>query len=118
MDGKLEIRLLDTNNVLVSLPNKLGYERIARACSASFAKMVGFDPDRIEDLKTAVAEACINAMQHGNKGRKDARVVVKMNFNDDTFTVSVLDQGDGMPEVPRFPDIVRIIENQEPTPSG
>jgi anti-sigma regulatory factor (Ser/Thr protein kinase) len=73
VDGELEIRLLDNNHVFISLPNKLGYERIARACSASFAEIVGFPRDRIEDLKTAVAEACINAMQHGNKGRSDAR---------------------------------------------
>jgi len=26
---------------------------------------MGFSEDRIEDLKTAVAEACINAMEHG-----------------------------------------------------
>jgi len=77
--------------------------------------MVGFVPERIEDLKSAVAEACVNAMQHGNKGRPEARVVVNMNFRDDTFIVSVMDQGDGMPEVPQFPGIVRIIEEKEPT---
>jgi serine/threonine-protein kinase RsbW len=77
--------------------------------------MVGFAPERIEDLKSAVAEACINAMQHGNKGRSEARVVVHMNFKEDTFSVSVMDQGNGIPEVPEYPGIVRIIENQEST---
>ncbi|NIM99920.1 MAG: ATP-binding protein, partial [candidate division Zixibacteria bacterium] len=91
------------------------YERIAMACSASFARMIGFVPERIEDLKSAVAEACVNAMQHGNKWRPEARVVVNMNFRDDTFIVSVMDQGDGMPEVPEFPGIVRIIEEEEST---
>ena len=109
------VRELDERTVEVSLPNKVGYERIAMACCASFAGMIGFVPERIEDLKSAVAEACINAMQHGNKWRPEARVVVNMNFRDDTFTVSVMDQGDGMPEVPEFPGIVRIIEEEEPT---
>ena len=109
------VRMLDGQTIEVSLPNKLGYERIAMACSATFARMVGFVPERIEDLKSAVAEACVNAMQHGNKGRPEARVVVNMNFRDDTFIVSVMDQGDGMPEVPQFPGIVRIIEEEEPT---
>ena len=31
------------------------------------AKLMGFSDDRIEDLKTAVAEACINAIEHGNQ---------------------------------------------------
>jgi len=77
--------------------------------------MIGFVPERIEDLKSAVAEACINAMQHGNKWRPEARVVVNMNFRDDTFIVSVMDEGDGMPEVPEYPGIVRIIEEEKPT---
>ena len=108
-------RRLDEPTVEISLPNRVGYERIAMACSASFARMIGFAPERIEDLKSAVAEACINAMQHGNKWRPEARVVVNMNFRDDTFIVSVMDQGGGMPEVPEFPGIVRIIEEDEPT---
>ena len=35
-------RMLDERTVEVSLPNKLGYERIAMQCAASFAKIVGF----------------------------------------------------------------------------
>ncbi|HEA68411.1 MAG TPA: ATP-binding protein [Desulfobacterales bacterium] len=115
MDEKIELRLLDKQKVQISLPNLIGHERIAMACSATLARMVGFVPERIEDLKSAVGEACVNAMQHGNKGRPEARVVVNMNFRDDTFIVSVMDQGDGMPAVPQFPGIVRIIEEEEPT---
>jgi serine/threonine-protein kinase RsbW len=113
-EGKM-FRMVDGQTIEVSLPNRLGYERIAMACSATFARMVGFVPERIEDLKSAVAEACVNATQHGNKGRAEARVVVNMNFRDDTFIVSVMDQGDGMPEVPQFPGIVRIIEEKKST---
>jgi serine/threonine-protein kinase RsbW len=109
--------MLDDQTVEVSLPNKLGYERIAMECSASFAKMVGFVPARIEDLKTAVSEACLNAIEHGNKGRPDARVVVTMNYKDDAFSVSVIDEGAGMPKLPKEPDIVQKIEKLE-TPRG
>ena len=70
------VRRLNSHAVEVSLPSKLGYERIAMDCSASFAKMAGFAQDRIEDLKTAVAEACLNAIEHGNKGNPDTRVLV------------------------------------------
>jgi serine/threonine-protein kinase RsbW len=107
------IRMLDERTVEVSLPNRLGYERIAMECSASFAKMVGFIPERIEDLKTAVSEACLNAIEHGNKGRPDARVVVTMNYEDDAFNVSVMDEGDGMPEQPKEPEIEQKIEKLE-----
>ncbi len=111
------IRRLDKNTIEVSLPNKLGYERVAMACSASFAKIVGFLPDRIEDLKTAVSEACLNAMEHGNLNRPDKRVLVSMNYKDHVFSISVMDQGEGMdetPEIPKKPDIEKKIERLEP----
>ena len=114
------IRRLDKNTIEISLPNKLGYERVAMACSASFAKIVGFLPDRIEDLKTAVSEACLNAMEHGNLNRPDKRVLVSMNYKDHVFSVSVRDEGEGMretPEIPEIQDIEKKIESLE-TPRG
>ena len=111
------IRMLDEKTVEVSLPSRLGYERIAMECSASFAKIVGLMQERIEDLKTAVSEACLNAMEHGNKGRPEARVIVSMNFDENAFSVSVLDEGIGMEDLPKDPNIDHKIEGLE-TPRG
>jgi serine/threonine-protein kinase RsbW len=104
----------DGCTVELVLSNQIGYERIAMACSASFAKMFDCPADRIEDLKTVVAEAAMNAMQHGNRGRPDARVIVYMNFEDNAINVSVLDEGDGINELPPTPDIERIINELDP----
>jgi len=101
------------STVEITLTNQIGYERIAMACSASFAEMFGFPKDRIEDLKTIVAEASINAMQHGNKGRTDAKVLVSMIYQKDTIRVWVTDEGDGIKERPPSPDIEKIIEKEE-----
>jgi serine/threonine-protein kinase RsbW len=101
------------STVEIILTSQIGYERIAMACSASFAEMFGFPKDRIEDLKTIVAEASINAMQHGNKGRVDAKVIVSMLYQDDTIRVWVTDEGDGIKERPPDPDIEKIIEADE-----
>ena len=111
------IRRLNNRSVEVSLPSRLGYERIAMDCSASFAKMVGFAPERVEDLKTAVAEACLNAIEHGNKSHPDTRVLVTMNFKDDRFSVSVKDGGNGIPRLPKDKAVMRSIEKLEP-PKG
>ena len=104
----------DARTIEVILPNQIGYERIAMASSASFAKMFGFSPARIEDLKTAVAEAAVNAMQHGNKGRADARVSIRMNLENDTMYVTVTDDGEGIKKIYPKPDIDRIIDNLDP----
>jgi serine/threonine-protein kinase RsbW len=111
------VRKLNNHSVEVSLPSRLGYERIAMDCSASFAKMAGFARERIEDLKTAVAEACLNAIEHGNKGHPDTRVLVTMNFKDDRFSVCVKDNGTGIPRIPRDQTVMRRIKNLEP-PKG
>lgn len=101
---------MDDQTIEINLPSKIGYERVAMASSAALARLGGLDAARIEDLKSAVAEACINAMQHGNKWRPEARVVVSLNLSDDRFTVSVTDQGNGVPDVPEYPGIMKIIE--------
>lgn len=111
------VRKLNSHAVEVSLPSRLGYERIAMDCSATFAKMAGFAQDRIEDIKTAVAEACLNAIEHGNKDHPDTRVQVTMNFVDDRFSVSVKDNGNGMPPLPKDKAVMQSIEKLEP-PKG
>ena len=106
--------MLDDQTVELNLPSKLGYERIAIGGLAAFAKSVGFSSPRVEDLKTSVAEACINAMVHGNKGKPEARVLVTAKFQDDVLWISVFDEGNGLKAKLKDPDIDRIIENLDP----
>jgi serine/threonine-protein kinase RsbW len=113
-ESRENIYMLDEQTVEINLPNKLGLERLVMGSVAALAKSVGFGPSRVEDLKTAVAEACINAVQHGNKDRPRARVIVTMNFKDNVFTVSVHDEGEGLKSEPKDPDIVRILDNLDP----
>ena len=105
---------LNDRTVKLVLPNTVGYERIAMASLASFAKMYGFAPGRIEDLKTVVAEAAINAMEHGNRGRPDAVVNIAFDFCDDAIQIMVADQGNGIKEVLPQPDIERIVHEIDP----
>jgi acyl-homoserine lactone acylase PvdQ len=97
---------MSTNNnkhVEIVLANQLGFEKIAVACSASFAQLFGLAQDRIEDLKTVVGEAFSNAMQHGNKGRSDAKVTISLaDWND---SLSIIPTGNcGVPASPYYCD--------------
>ena len=111
------ITKLNQHQVEVVLTNELGYERIAMDSSASFAKIFGCPADRIEDLKTVVAEAAMNAIQHGNRGRANAKVTIFLDFKDDTINVAVIDEGNGIEEFPPNPDIAKMIDNSDP-PNG
>ena len=105
---------LEEQIIEITLPNQVGYERIAMASAATFAKMLGLAPERIEDLKTIVAEASINAMQHGNKDRPDARVTVSMMLKSNTIHVAVADQGKGFSAFLPDPNIERIVNELDP----
>lgn len=107
-------RMQDERAVEISIPNRMGYEKIAMACAASYAKVLGFRQERIEDLKTAVSEACINAIEHGNLDREDAKVVIRLSAGDSALTVWVVDEGNGLSSVPPEPSIDRKVNNQEP----
>ena len=78
------------------LPTVLGSEKIAMEEVSKIAKSMGFNKDRIEDLKTVIAEACINAMEHGNKFDQNAIVGVVLAANDNSLTILVRDQGNGI----------------------
>ena len=105
---------LNERVVKLILPSTIGYERIAMSSLASFAAMCDFPPERIEDLKTVVAEAAINAMQHGNKWRPDTEVQIVFNFFNGAIQLLVTDEGDGIRDAPPDPDIDRIVNELDP----
>jgi serine/threonine-protein kinase RsbW len=91
--------------VEVRLPSRLGYEKVAMHTAASVAQLMGFRQDRIDDLKTAVAEACINAIEHGNHLNESRTVGVTLSSVSDGLEVKVIDSGFGLDHVPPPPDI-------------
>jgi serine/threonine-protein kinase RsbW len=78
------------------LPNILGAEKEAIKKAVIIAENLGFARDRIEDLKTALAEACINAIEHGNKFDQNKKVRVTLAANNKSLEVIVHDEGEGI----------------------
>ena len=105
-----------TTAVEVRLPSRMGFEKVAMATAASVAKLVGFHEDRVEDLKTAVAEACINAIEHGNRLNEKLSVGVVLSAGEDWLEVKVIDDGKGLSKQPGKldkPDIDRKMHGEE-----
>jgi serine/threonine-protein kinase RsbW len=105
----------EANSTIVELrlPTHLGYEKVAMSTAASLAKLRGFPEDRIEDLKTAVAEACINAIEHGNRLNEKLSVGVVLRAEPDSIEVKVIDDGSGIKKQPAKPDIDRKMHGEE-----
>ena len=88
-DAKAAAAKAKTTTVELRLPSRMGYEKVAMSTAASVAKLMGFREDRIEDLKTAVAEACINAIEHGNRLNEKLSVGVVLSAGEDELEVKV-----------------------------
>jgi len=102
-----------STTVEVRLPSRMGYEKVAMGTASAMAKLIGFPPDRIEDLKTAVAEACINAIEHGNRLNEKLSVGVVLSAGADELEVKVIDDGTGIKSQPAKPDIDRKMHGEE-----
>ncbi|HLK72054.1 MAG TPA: ATP-binding protein [Streptosporangiaceae bacterium] len=79
------------------LPSEPGNERLALARVAECVRGLGLPDGRLEKLKTAVAEATMNAIEHGNQNRAEIPVEVEVTQNGDEIVVAISDQG-GAPE--------------------
>ncbi|MBX3060246.1 MAG: SpoIIE family protein phosphatase [Anaerolineae bacterium] len=93
-----------TSHFSFEIPSEPGNERLAMT---KVAEIVGdaLPSSRLEKLKTAVAEATMNAMEHGNKYDEDKPVVIEVALSETaastgsgrTITVRITDQGGGKP---------------------
>src|SRR6202007_3454468 len=100
-------------SVEIRLPPRLGFEKVAMGTAASVAKLMGFPDARIEDLKTALAEACINAIEHGNRLDSNLCVGVILSASDEGLEVKVMDTGSGIAKAPSKPDIDRKMHGEK-----
>jgi hypothetical protein len=75
------------------LTSRAGNERIAVEKVVSLASQWGMQERSLDRVKTAVAEAVMNAMEHGNQYRTDLPVDVEVQIDDENFIVIIRDHG-------------------------
>lgn len=105
------------NKLTVVIPSQLGYEKKAMEKAAQVARDMGFSEDRVNDLKTAVAEACINAMEHGNDLDDSTCIGITLTPGSSTLEVSISDEGNGLKDV-TAPSMEDKIEGKDPSKRG
>ncbi len=109
-----EFRLVDE----FTIPSEPGNERTALRLVATAVADLGLSPRRIDQLKTAVAEATMNAMEHGNHYRTELPVRIRVLSGPTSVVVQITDEG-GAPAVleSETPDIEAKLAEQQ-TPRG
>ncbi len=100
----------------LSIPSEPGNERLAMEQVGQVVQPLGISARRLEQLKTAVAEATMNAMEHGNQYQPDKPVAIKVLASETTISVRITDEGgtQALPEA-ETPDLeAKLAELQTP----
>lgn len=101
-----------------SVPSEPGNERRAMERVAAAVRDLGLDGRTLDRLRTAVAEATMNAMEHGNRYRADAPVLIAVAATDRALRVTITDRGSGPPvPAPETPDLAAKLDGMQ-TPRG
>ena len=102
----------------LSVPSEPGNERMAMEEVAGTVEGLGLPDRTLERLKTAVAEATMNAMEHGNQYRAEVPVLIEVAASDADLSVRITDEGSGPPAFDsETPDLVAKLDGAQ-TPRG
>jgi len=101
--------------VELRIPSELGYEKIAREAVATVAHRLNFSKEKIEDIKTAISEACTNAIRYGSGSDARMKVVVILTADEDKLDILIKDPGaSGLPPGQiSIPDITGMVAGTE-----
>jgi anti-sigma regulatory factor (Ser/Thr protein kinase) len=102
----------------LSVPSEPGNERLVMEEVAGTVEGLGLPDRTLERLKTAVAEATMNAMEHGNRYRAEASVLIEVVASDADLLVRITDEGSGPPAFDQeTPDLAAKLDGVQ-TPRG
>ena len=79
----------------ILVPSAEGNERLAMEAVGDLVAGLGMEAGRVDRLKTAVAEATMNAMEHGSGYAQDRPVTVRLLSAGDVVRVQIVDLGQG-----------------------
>ncbi len=81
--------------VELRLPSRMEYLGVPDVVLAEVGGEIGCARRGLEELGTAIIEACTNAMEHGNHLDDAREIEVVLEIADPVVTVTVLDHGPG-----------------------
>ena len=78
-----------------NVPSWPGNERLAIQKVSEAVQDLGLSSSRLEKLRTAVGEATMNAMEHGNQYQEDLPVHIRLQASNEKLSVFISDHGGG-----------------------
>jgi len=79
----------------IKIPSDLKEVKRVSAEILDFLKPLKLSQYELLDIKLCLEEALVNAIKHGNRLDKSLNVKIDYNLGDDTFKVTITDEGEG-----------------------
>ena len=83
----------EDNNVDLSIPMQPDMEVIATSVAESMGVFMGLEENKVDEVKIAIVEACINAFEHSKS--EERRIDVSFSIDDSALTININDGGSG-----------------------
>lgn len=96
----------DSPAVRLELDSRPETLTLVRGVLAGVAELIGLDPELLDDLKTAVSEACNNVVMHAYDG-EPGPLGVRLYIESEAIEVVVVDQGSGLPPLAPADESIR-----------
>ncbi len=96
----------DSPAVRLELDSRPETLTLVRGVLAGVAELIGLDPELLDDLKTAVSEACNNVVMHAYDG-ETGPLGVRMYIDPEAIEVVVEDRGSGLPPLAPADETIR-----------
>ncbi|HEV2884199.1 MAG TPA: ATP-binding protein [Pyrinomonadaceae bacterium] len=81
----------DEDEIVLVLPMGSDYELLAATTVEQFARKLNFRPDAINQIKTAIVEACINASEHSLSPER--KIYQRFRVEDDKLVITISSRG-------------------------
>jgi anti-sigma regulatory factor (Ser/Thr protein kinase) len=90
----------------VTLPAEPGNDRLAVETVSAALRSLPLSPERLDRLKTAIAEATLNALEHGSGYQPERPIVIHVRANDQALKVGITNTGErDLPNGNAAPDL-------------
>ena len=90
--------MMNPEKVTLHIPSIFGYEEVVAEMVGAIARIKQFPFEKVSKLRTAVAEACVNAIEHGNLADATKNVIATITSDENSIKVEIQDFGAGHPE--------------------
>lgn len=78
-----------------TVPGEPGNDRLAVEKVAEIVAALPLSSERLDRLKTAVAEATLNALEHGSQFNRELPVAIRVRTSSDAIAIGITNYGEG-----------------------